>query len=343
MLVDPWSVSPQFIDQLATQSFAASLFPYLAFLYFLSREQTDCPPLANFGFQFLLAFVFATIPAGIYAKLHYHDILANVDWLHGAAESLLTVTNLIIVLGFRKALQNLESSSPPPSSPEDSTTEPSSTANTPPFAALVAFTMAAATLLPGASHLEPNNALSLPTWVIHVSSLLEWLAAMSLVWRYAELTRRPRWKGLVWGMLPLHTSGLCACSYHLLYNSPTLNGLVALQAALTCFGNATMAVATWRVMRAGGETPTDEAVGVAGAVVKDAAVEQGGALEPNGAFWGKLVGTSVAASVAIKWGSLYLDWPFEARWSVALTLIFGPTALNVAKWALRSSDGRDLL
>lgn len=30
------------------------------------------------------------------AKVHYHTILANVDWLHGLAESNLTITNLLI-------------------------------------------------------------------------------------------------------------------------------------------------------------------------------------------------------------------------------------------------------
>lgn len=35
-------------------------------------------------------------------------------------------------------------------------------------------------------HAEPQNALSLPTWAIHVSSVLEWTAAMALVWRYAD-------------------------------------------------------------------------------------------------------------------------------------------------------------
>ncbi len=44
------------------------------------------------------------IPAGIYAKLHYNTSLANVDWLHGTAESLLTVTNFFIVMGLRGAL-----------------------------------------------------------------------------------------------------------------------------------------------------------------------------------------------------------------------------------------------
>ncbi|KAG7673434.1 hypothetical protein NADE_004883 [Nannochloris sp. 'desiccata'] len=62
-----------------------------------------------FGFYFLLVFVFATIPAGIYAKKVYETSLANVDYLHGSAEFLLTLTNLFIVMGLRKAIREAES------------------------------------------------------------------------------------------------------------------------------------------------------------------------------------------------------------------------------------------
>ncbi|KAJ9507636.1 hypothetical protein QJQ45_019188 [Haematococcus lacustris] len=86
---------------------AASLLPYLGFLYFLHSSKKT-PGLTLFGFYFLLAFVGATIPAGIYAKSHYGTSLANVDWLHGCAESLLTVTNLLIVLGFRQGIREAE-------------------------------------------------------------------------------------------------------------------------------------------------------------------------------------------------------------------------------------------
>jgi hypothetical protein len=82
----------------APQLFAFSLFPYLGFLYHLTKAKAKAkaPTMMVFGFYFLLAFVFATIPAGIYAKNVYHTSLANVDWLHGSAESLLTITNLLI-------------------------------------------------------------------------------------------------------------------------------------------------------------------------------------------------------------------------------------------------------
>ncbi|MFM7383949.1 MAG: DUF3593 domain-containing protein [Microcystaceae cyanobacterium] len=84
--------------------FAISLFPYLGFLWFLTRSG-KAPRLVLLGFYFLLVFVGVTIPAGIYAKVHYGEMLANIDWLHGSAESLLTVSNLFVVIGFIQAIR----------------------------------------------------------------------------------------------------------------------------------------------------------------------------------------------------------------------------------------------
>ena len=75
--VNAWSVtgSDQILldPDLASNLFAISLFPYLAFLYFLGSPQTKAPKGVNFGFQFLLVFVLATIPAGVIAKTQYQD------------------------------------------------------------------------------------------------------------------------------------------------------------------------------------------------------------------------------------------------------------------------------
>ena len=83
--------------------FAVSLFPYLGFLWFMTRSGKT-PRLALIGFYVLLIFVVVTIPAGIYAKTHYGTELANVDWLHGSAEVFLTFSNILVVLGFRQAI-----------------------------------------------------------------------------------------------------------------------------------------------------------------------------------------------------------------------------------------------
>ncbi len=83
--------------------FALSLFPYLGFLWFIRRSE-QMPRLALYGFYGTLVFVGVTIPAGIYAQVHYGESLANVDWLHGGAEVFLTIFNILIVLGFRQAV-----------------------------------------------------------------------------------------------------------------------------------------------------------------------------------------------------------------------------------------------
>ncbi|WP_019507575.1 DUF3593 domain-containing protein [Pleurocapsa sp. PCC 7319] len=87
--------------------FAISLFPYLGFLWFMTRSGKT-PRLALIGFYVLLIFVAITIPAGIYAQEHYGKSLANVDWLHGSAELFLTFSNILVVLGFRQAIIKLK-------------------------------------------------------------------------------------------------------------------------------------------------------------------------------------------------------------------------------------------
>jgi Protein of unknown function (DUF3593) len=91
--------------------FGLSLFPYLVFLYFLNRDETNCPKGVTVGFASLLLFVFLTIPAAIVAKLQFGVSLADSDWLHGSAESLLTITNLVTVVAFRQALNAKEQQS----------------------------------------------------------------------------------------------------------------------------------------------------------------------------------------------------------------------------------------
>ena len=93
------------------------------------------------------------------------------------------------------------------------------------------------------------NALSIPTWVIHISSVVEWITAIFLVWRFATVRNLPAWRWLSWGMLPSLVSAMCACTWHFFDNTPTLEWLVTLQAAMTVVGNATMCWAAWRISK----------------------------------------------------------------------------------------------
>jgi heme A synthase len=98
--------------------FALSLFPYLGFLFFMTRTR-QTPKLALVGFYVLLIFVAVTIPAGLYAKRVYGAELANVDWLHGSAEVFLSLSNILVVLGFRQAVISRQRSQTPAEPPAD--------------------------------------------------------------------------------------------------------------------------------------------------------------------------------------------------------------------------------
>lgn len=272
-----------------------------------------------------------------------------MDWLHGSAESLLTITNLLICIGLRNAM--------PPAKVSSADVPSLSTAdekvNSPVMASALAVALAASSMgLALGAHLEPANALSLPTWIIHVSSLVEWLVAMGLIWQYADFTGNPRWRGLTWGMLPLHTSGICACTFHLFYNAPSLNLLVAIQAALTCFGNGTMAYAAYRISkfdkRDASSEDSAEAVLPADANLRNKQnvaapslvgfedLASGLGNDSNVLFLGKLLALSAVGSVAVKYGELYVDGVFQPAPAAALAIIIVPSVLNIAKWAVRS-------
>lgn len=356
-----------FADQgqnLAGIFFQASLLPYLGFLYFLSFRANRTPNLGNFGWQYLLLFVLGTIPSGIITKSVYGQSLANTDWLHGGAEALLTMTNILIVLGFREAMTN-------PSYNESG----SKFGNTPKFIAggiAVAFAATCAlgtkigfeghseflygignlptdtvTSLPFVMHSEPENALSIPTWAIHCSSVIEFLFAMDIIWKFAETTGNEKWKGLTWGMLPLHASGICACTYHFFYNPSSLQFLVELQAFFTLLGNITVAIAAYRIAASNGWTlgelnpfPKSE-VSPEGIAIDEAAALPYNVVETSESellLAGKLAALTVVSSYIIKYGELSSDLPFSENGVAAGAIVFGIPAITAFLYYNRGKE-----
>jgi hypothetical protein len=150
---------------------------------------------------------------------------------------------------------------------------------------------------------------------------------MDLVWRYGDATGRPEWKGLTWGMLPLHASSLCACTYHVFYNAPPLSLMVAVQAALTCFGNATLCVGAWRGASRYADLPAATLVQGSSPLVSDS----------DAAFLAKTAVGSLALAAAIKYGSLLIDAPFEPSLPLALSIVGLGTAATAGVFAARSA------
>ena len=93
------------------------------------------------------------------------------------------------------------------------------------------------------------HALSLPTWWIHLTSVLEWLAAMLLIQQYGQARGEGSWRWLALAMLPALVSAMAACTWHLFDNPEPLRGLVVLQAGLTSFGNVCLAAAVFFLVR----------------------------------------------------------------------------------------------
>lgn len=87
--------------------FVISLLPYLAFLWWASKLEAF-PRLALRGFQLLLVFVAVTIAAALVAEQRFGRVLADVDALHGAAESFLTISNLLVAVGFSAAVHQAQ-------------------------------------------------------------------------------------------------------------------------------------------------------------------------------------------------------------------------------------------
>ena len=93
------------------------------------------------------------------------------------------------------------------------------------------------------------NVLSIPTWIIHVSSVIEWIGAIWLIWIYSEASSNPSWRWLSLAMLPALVSAMCACTWHFFDNVDSLEWLVTLQAAMTLVGNCTLCAAGWWIWR----------------------------------------------------------------------------------------------
>ena len=87
--------------------FAVSIIPYAIFLFYLYKIKS----VNNFvktGFSLTVLFVLITILISIFTLYYYDKTLVEVDFLHGLAESFLTLSDFVILFGFIRLLNSLE-------------------------------------------------------------------------------------------------------------------------------------------------------------------------------------------------------------------------------------------
>jgi hypothetical protein len=90
-----------------TALFAASIFPYSIFLFYLYKIKS-LNKFVKTGYSLTVLFVFITIVVSIFTLNYYDKTLVEVDFFHGLAESFLTLSDFVILLGFIKILNTLE-------------------------------------------------------------------------------------------------------------------------------------------------------------------------------------------------------------------------------------------
>ena len=90
-----------------TSLFAISIVPYAIFLYYLYKIKY-INKFVKTGFSLTVLFVLITILVSIFTLNYYGKTLVEVDFLHGLAESFLTLSDFVILLGFIRILNNLE-------------------------------------------------------------------------------------------------------------------------------------------------------------------------------------------------------------------------------------------
>lgn len=99
----------------------------------------------------------------------------------------------------------------------------------------------------------PIGLLSLPNWIIHLSSSLEWGIAALLMYRYGRITDRLDIRFFALSMLPHWTGSFFVLAYHISADSIPL--LLDLSETINLFGSIALLLATLRMLKTAGAAP----------------------------------------------------------------------------------------
>ena len=89
--------------------------------------------------------------------------------------------------------------------------------------------------------------LSFGTWVIHISSVIEWIVAIFVIFQISKFETYKAFFWLSLAMIPNLISAMCAITWHIYDNQTELYGLVTLQGIFTLIGNTTLALSSFYI------------------------------------------------------------------------------------------------
>jgi len=85
--------------------------------------------------------------------------------------------------------------------------------------------------------------LSFGTWLIHISSVIEWIYAILVINKISTFKKYNLFFWLSLAMIPTLIGAMCAITWHIYDNQEYLYGLVSLQGIFTLIGNSILALA----------------------------------------------------------------------------------------------------
>tara|TARA_Y100001970_G_scaffold257743_1_gene336903 strand:+ start:7582 stop:7884 length:303 start_codon:yes stop_codon:yes gene_type:complete len=91
--------------------------------------------------------------------------------------------------------------------------------------------------------------LSFGTWLIHISSVLEWILAIFVINKISFKKKYYYFSWLGFAMIPNLIGAMSAITWHIYDNQMELYGLVTLQGIFTLIGNTTLAIATYYIYK----------------------------------------------------------------------------------------------
>ena len=91
--------------------------------------------------------------------------------------------------------------------------------------------------------------LSFGTWLIHISSVIEWIFAIFIIYKISTFENYNLFFWFSLAMVPNLIGAMCAITWHIYDNQDALYGLVTLQGIFTFIGNSTLALAAIKIFR----------------------------------------------------------------------------------------------
>ena len=91
--------------------------------------------------------------------------------------------------------------------------------------------------------------LSFGTWIIHISSVIEWIYAIFIINKISNYKKFSIFYWFSLAMIPNLIGAMCAITWHIFDNQTSLYGLVTLQGIFTFIGNSTLAIAIFAIYK----------------------------------------------------------------------------------------------